>query len=349
MTDKTNNDWPTATPTEAGLDGDVLAGLTSQFEAWEEANLHAALIVRHGKLAYEHYFAGQDERWGRPLGRVTHDAGKPHDLRSVTKSVISLLAGCVLGQESEAALATPVFDLFPEHADLATGGKETMTLGHLLEMSTGLVWDEDLPYSDPANSERMMTVAPDRVRYVLEQPLWQRPGAAWTYNGGATALIAEALTRRTGKTLDALAQEHLFGPLGIEAEWIRYDDGVAVAASGLRLRPRDTARIGQMVLQGGRWQEDQVVPADWIALSTAPRLNGPGLFFFGLQWWLGRSLVAHEEIRWIAGVGWGGQRLFIVPARDLVVVVHAGLYDNPAMQPIPAEIVLRRYALAACL
>lgn len=95
-------------------------------------------------------------------------------------------------------------------------------------------------------------------------------------------MIAEALTRRTGRPLDALAREHLFDPLGIEAEWIAYDDGVAVAASGLRLR--DTIRIGQMVLQGGLWGDAQVVPADWIALSTAPRLNGPGLFFFGLQW-----------------------------------------------------------------
>lgn len=340
------DDWQTTTPEKAGLDGAVLAGLAPQFEDWPEANLHAALILRHGKLAYEHYFTGEDECWGRPLGRVAYDASKRHDLRSVTKSVVSLLAGCVLG---EAALATSVFDIFPEHADLAMGGKETMTLAHLLEMSTGLVWDEDIPYSDPNNSERMMTVAPDRVRYVLEQPLWRKPGAAWTYNGGATALIAEALTRRTGKPLDALAREHLFDPLGIDPEWIRYDDGVAVAASGLRLAPRETARIGQMVLQGGRWGGNQVVPADWIALSTAPRLNGPGLFFFGLQWWLGRSLVAREEVRWIAGVGWGGQRLFIVPERDLVVLVHAGLYDNPNMQPIPAEVVLRRYALAACL
>ena len=343
-------DWPAAAPEEAGLDSGILAGLAPQFEAWEEANLHAALIVRHGRLAYEHYFTGQDERWGRPLGRLAYDASMRHDLRSVTKSVISLLAGCVLGEEGEAALATPVFALFPEHADLATGGKETMTLGHLLEMSTGLVWDEDIPYSDPANSERMMTVAPDRVRYVLEQPLLRPPGAAWLYNGGTTALVAEALVRRSGKPLDALAREFLFEPLAIAGEeWIRYDDGVPVAASGLRLTPRDTARIGQMVLQGGRWGDRQVVPADWIAISTAPRLNGQGLFFFGLQWWLGRSLVAREEVRWIAAVGWGGQRLFVVPERDLVVVVHAGLYDQPWLQPLPGETVLRRYALAACL
>jgi CubicO group peptidase (beta-lactamase class C family) len=194
-----------------------------------------------------------------------------------------------------------------------------------------------------------MSDAPDRVRFVLEQPLVRPPGAAWIYNGGTTALIAETITRRAGRPLDDLAKELLFDPLGIGgADWVRYGDGTPVAASGLRLRPRDLARIGETVLRRGRWQGRQVVPADWVAAATAPRINGQGLFFYGLQWWLGRSLVRGEEVTWAAGVGWGGQRLFVVPARDLVVVVHAGLYDNPMMQPIPAEVVLRRYALAAC-
>lgn len=188
MTRSRTDDWTLAKPEDAGLDGDVLAGLAQQFEAWREANLHAALIARHGKLAFEHYFTGEDERWGQPLGPVAYDAGRRHDLRSVTKSVVSLLAGCVLGEHGEAALATPVFDIFPEHADLATGGKEAMTLGHLLEMSTGLTWDEDLPYSDPRNSERMMTVAPDRV--------WSSPcGALPVRHGPTTAAPPHSLPR----------------------------------------------------------------------------------------------------------------------------------------------------------
>jgi len=78
-------------------------------------------------------------------------------------------------------------------------------------------------------------------------------------------------------------------------------------------------------------------------------VHGEGLFFYGYQWWLGRSLVNRQEIKWISAVGWGGQRMYIVPSLDLVVVVVAGLYENPVLQPIVGEIILRRYALSAAL
>jgi CubicO group peptidase (beta-lactamase class C family) len=136
MQTTTDQDWPTAAPEDVDMDGAVLEGLAPQFQAWPEANIHAALIVRGGRLVHESYFAGEDEHWGRPLGRVAYDAGSRHDLRSITKSVTALIAGIVLGPAWERALATPVFELFPEHADLATGGKETMTLAHLFEMSS---------------------------------------------------------------------------------------------------------------------------------------------------------------------------------------------------------------------
>ena len=80
-----------------------------------------------------------------------------------------------------------------------------------------------------------------------------------------------------------------------------------------------------------------------------PSRHGEGLFFYGYQWWLGRSLINRQEVKWISAVGWGGQRMYIVPSLDLVVVVMAGLYDNPVLQPIVGEIILRRYALSAAV
>lgn len=78
-------------------------------------------------------------------------------------------------------------------------------------------------------------------------------------------------------------------------------------------------------------------------------MNGAGLFFYGFQWWLGRSLVNRQEIKWISAVGYGGQRMYIVPNLDLVVVVTAGLYDNPFLQSVVGDVILRRYALPAAL
>jgi CubicO group peptidase (beta-lactamase class C family) len=342
--------WFIATPDEQDMDGAVLDGLAAQFNDWPEAKLHAVVMARGGKLVYERYFTGEDQAWGKPLGEVAYHAGLKHDLRSVSKSVVSLLFGIALDRGFVGDLDTPVFSFFPGCADLRTPEKDKITLRHLLTMSAGLGWNEELPYSDRRNSERQMTDAPDRVRFVLEQPLRRPPGATYAYNGGLTALLARILELRTGEPLDVLAQNLLFTPLGIDdVEWARYGDGAPVAASGLRMRPRDLAKIGQLVLDHGIAGGNHVVSRAWMDQAVDAQVNGEGLYFYGYHWWLGRSLVARREIRWIAGVGWGGQRLFIVPELDLVVAVLAGLYADPPLARIVGEVVLRRYALTAAL
>lgn len=129
-------------------------------------------------------------------------------------------------------------------------------------------------------------------------------------------------------------------------EWDPVASGEPAAASGLRLRPRDTAKLGQLVLNRGAWQGTQVVPADWIAAATTPHMNARDLWFYGFQFWLGRSLVHGRPIDWPLGQGYGGQRLFIVPALDLVVLVHAGLYQSEIQGAVPL-MVLNRYVLRA--
>ncbi|MBO0904613.1 serine hydrolase domain-containing protein [Jiella sonneratiae] len=342
--------WPTARPEEAGMDAATLAGLAPQFEAWPEAKLHAALILRHGKVVYERYFAADDMAFAVPLGRVDYHAGLTHDLRSITKSITSLLIGAAIDRGLIADIDVSVFDFFPDHADLRSKEKQQITLRHLLTMSAGLEWNESIPYSDPANSERQMIEAADRCRYVLERPVVRPAGASYNYSGGTTMLLANVLKRVSGRPADELAREWLFDPLGIvEVEWVRYRDGTPMAASGLRMRPRDLAKIGQLVLDAGLWHGQRVVSGGWISESTRAHINGEGLFFYGYQWWLGRSLIKRREIRWIAGFGWGGQRLFVVPDHDLVVVVMAGLYGDPFLQALPGEVVLRRYALSSVI
>ncbi|MEZ5668746.1 MAG: serine hydrolase [Alphaproteobacteria bacterium] len=342
--------WPVAAPGDMGIDPALLAGLAPQFEAWTDANLHAALIAWRGTLIYERYFTGEDWAFARPLGVVAHDATMLHDLRSITKSVTGLVAGVARDRGWLGDLDRPVLDWLPEHADLRDGGKGAITVRHLLTMTAGFDWNEDLPYADPRNSERQMMAAPDPVRFVLEQPLRRPPGAVHVYNGGHTTLLAAVLERASGMPFDALVQETLLAPLGIaRAEWVRYDTGMAMAPSGLRLRPRDLLKVGQVAVGGGRWRDRAIVGADWIAEATAAHANAQGLWFYGYHWWLGRSLVGRRELRWAAGIGWGGQRLFVVPELDLVVLALAGLYGNPALQPLPGEVVLRRYALPAAL
>jgi CubicO group peptidase (beta-lactamase class C family) len=116
--------------------------------------------------------------------------------------------------------------------------------------------------------------------------------------------------------------------LGITAvEWIRVK-GDTDAGGGLRLRPRDMAKIGQLVLAGGRWTDRQVVSKAWIDASMTPRIGATSLFFYGYLWWLGRSLHNGREVHWAGALGRGGQSIRIVPELDLVVAVTAGYYQD---------------------
>jgi CubicO group peptidase (beta-lactamase class C family) len=340
--------WTVAAPAAQGLDPALVCAIGPRFEAWTEANLHGVVVVRHDALVYEHYLAGEDERWGQPLGRVAYDAGKLHDLRSITKSVTSLVVGIALDRGWVKDVDASIFSFFPEYAELRTPEKDGITLRHLLTMSAGFAWtDPSMSYGNQADTESLMIRAADPYRYLLELPLATPPGKSYHYDSGETSLLAAVLQKASGKGFDVLAQEVLFDPLGIsDIEWMRYPNGDPIAGWGLRVRPRDLAKVGQLMLDHGRWHGKQIVPEAWITQSTAPQFNGEGLFFYGYQWWLGRSLIGRREIDWIAGVGLGGQRLFIVPDQDLVVAVTAGLYKSPLQSQVGFT-VLNTYVLPA--
>jgi CubicO group peptidase (beta-lactamase class C family) len=166
------------------------------------------------------------------------------------------------------------------------------------------------------------------------------PGAKYNYSSGSTELLGAIIHKATGQHIDALARTVLFEPLGIvDFEWTRNADGNAAASWGLRLRPRDMAKLGQLVLAHGLWNGRQIVPRDYMDEATAPQIQGAGVYFYGYQMWVGRSLVNKREIDWTAGVGLGGQRVFVIPSLDLVVVMTAGLYTSPLQNMLAFDIL----------
>jgi len=337
--------WPVAAPEQEGMDSTVLSGIGPRFAGWTEACAHAVVVARHGTLVYEQYFSGQDWCWATPIGTVVFDARVKHDLKSITKSVTSLLIGVGVDRGWIAHINTPVFTYFPDHSDTRTSEKDRITLAHLLTMSAGLAWNESLPWNNPANNERQMDDAVDPYRYALERSVERPPGQVYNYCGAAPTLLQGALQRASGNPLDELAREALLEPLGIsDVEWTRFPNGDVRGHGGLRLRPRDLAKLGQLVLDRGMWRGKQIVSADWITESTTPQINGESIFFYGYLWWLGRFLVERREIRWIAGFGNGGQRVYVVPEMDLVVAVNAGAYGEPQ---IVGGIAMQEYILPA--
>ena len=340
--------WVIAAPDNVGLDDGRLCKLDTLLAQWPDRNIHAVIVARHNKLVMERYFDGTDASWGRPLGTVTFAPDMKQDVKSVSKSATSMLIGIALSEGKFQALDSPVLDAFPEDADLRTPEKERITFRHLLTMSAGLKWDEDRPYADPLNDEHRMLEAPDPFRFVLSQPVVHPSGTFYHYSNGVTSLLGEALVRSTGRSLQDYAREKLFTPLDItDFDW----PGVGVsrklgAYGSLRLRPRDMAKLGQLMLTDGQWNGRRVLPAGWAAESAKPHINGDGLFFYGYQWWLGRSFINGRELDWVAAFGVGAQRVYVVPALDLVFAITTGHYNDPLGYTI-ATAILNRVVLPA--
>jgi CubicO group peptidase (beta-lactamase class C family) len=332
--------WAVAAPAEAGFDPAALAALGEELAAGDFGNIHAVLAVHDGRLVFERYFAGPDELWGDPIGRVAFDAGTLHDLRSVTKSVTALLVGIALGAEAAAALDRPVTTFFPDLTDSFAPGLEQVTLHHVLTMTAGLEWNEmEVPYTSSENDEIRMIYARDPVAMVLARPVREPPGSRWYYSGGLTQVLAGLTERRVGQRLDDYARAVLFEPLGItDWAWLgsrAWDDGMPSGASGLRLTARGLAKIGRLVLDGGRWQGRQVVPEEWLRRALTRHVaripwSPDGTIGYGYQWYPGQleGDGSGGGLTIWGAVGLGQQRLYVLPERKLVFVVFAGLYKQ---------------------
>ena len=294
------------------------------------ANVHSLLVTRGEKLLVERYFTGSDEIMNRREKNVVHDADTLHDMKSVSKSVASLVFGIAVDRGLIGSLDQPILNFFPELSDLRSPEKDRLTLAHALTMTMGLKWEEATPATgDEDNDEARMNRARDGCRFVLGSlPVTDPAGQKFFYNTGALKLTSAIVRKATGHPLDELARTALFEPLGITpVEWERRK-GDTDTGGGLRLRPRDMVKIGQLVLNGGNWNGRQIVSKAWIDASMAPHTKASARYDYGYLWWLGRSPHNGREIRVLAALGRGGQSIRIVPELDLVVAVTAGYYQD---------------------
>jgi CubicO group peptidase (beta-lactamase class C family) len=318
---------------------DLIGQRLAQFEQdGKVGGLHALLVSQGGKLVFEHYGRGEDQGSGRgSLGTVVFAPDMPHDLRSVSKSIVGLTYGIALASGKVPPPEAKLYAQFPEYPDLAAQpGRDRLTIHHVLSMTLGFDWDElTIPYGNPRNAENAMEAAPDRLRFILERPIVGEPGAQWSYCGGATALLGHLIEKGTGEDLLGYCRRVLFDPLGFgPTAWSKGNDGAFRAASGLRLLPRDLLKIGQLVLARGVWGGREVVPADWIQRVITPMVTIADGRRYGYQWYLGANLAGTPPRRceWVGGVGWGGQRLYVFPKLDLVVAQNCGNYDKPGTE-----------------
>jgi len=263
------------------------------------------------------------------VDNLVFDANTPHNMMSVSKSVASLVFGIAVDRGLIKNINAPILDFFPELSDMRSPAIDRIQLWHALTMSMGLKWVEATPTTgDFDNDETRMFMAWDPSRYVLGRPVTAPAGQEFFYNTGALRLVSAIIHKAVGRPLDEFAKAELFEPMGITSvDWNRVR-GETDAGGGLRLRPRDMAKIGQLVLADGRWNDRQIVSKGWIEASTTRKIEATDGQSYGCLWWLGRSLVRGREVSWIGALGRGGQSIRIVPELDLVVVVTAGYYQD---------------------
>jgi CubicO group peptidase (beta-lactamase class C family) len=300
--------WKVGDAEEVGVDRHALEGMVSAVVSGEAGVLQSLLVARSGRLVLEEYFHG-------------YGPGDLHPLASCTKSVSSLLVGLAIEEGAIRGVDAPVADFFPEEKGALGAGWEALTLEDLLTMSMALDWS-------PREAENLHGTGPEFFRRVLSRSVSGNPGQDWAYVSANVNLLAGVLFRATGRHAEAFAVEHLFRPLGIQTwNWEGMKtDGFYLMDGSLQLLPRDMGKIGQMVLDGGRWEGRRVVGGAWIDASTRHRLDagewGEG---YGYLWWrMEAPGPGGEPVPAIFANGWGSQFIAVFPTLDLVVVTTGG-------------------------
>jgi CubicO group peptidase (beta-lactamase class C family) len=293
--------WVSAVPGDVGLDPLLLGRATENAAAIPR--FRSLLVVRHGKLVVERYFGG-----ATPETRF--------DVRSVTKSVVSLLVGQVLEATKISGTDATVGDYVGPPYVLDPGDR-AVTIKELLTMTSGYQWNEE-----QGDDYNLWIVSPDHVQFLLDRAQTGPPGP-FTYNSAAVHLLGLVVQLATGTPLASLADQRLFQPIGIRsAIWEELERGTVNGGSGLQLTGQDLARLGQLMVQQGRSGSQQVVPAGWIGTATTPQfpwrdtVGAQRSVTYGYLWWVADPPSTQAFFAW----GYGGQFVYVVPSLDLVIV-----------------------------
>ena len=291
-------DAAVASAAEQAFDARVFAGLAAQAEALPD--VRSLVVLRRGRVAFEYQRTGQASDTLQPV-------------ESVTKNVLSLLVGIAVAQGRIVSLDQSVLALMPQLADANDDPRaKQLSVRHLLTMTAGF-----------QASERRFFDAKERARFAMSRQFEAEPGTRFRYDNLAADLLAALLAQAVGDTPAGFAQREVFGPLGIESsEWALDEQGKHLGFSGLKLRTRDMARIGQLMLQQGRWSGRSVVSEDF-ARAASSRHNGGGPpvgLPYGYLWWVAPSDAARAPF---VASGFGGQIISVDPALELVVAANS--------------------------
>ncbi len=310
--------WPTSAwkNTEIEYNSNIFQPLEREIKS-KYKNMNGIMIIHNGYVLYEKYFQN-----------FTHDDS--HHVASVTKSVVSALIGIAIGMGHIESTEQKVLDFFPEYSASSTDFmKKKITIKHLLTMTVPYAWKSGTRGFEPLDRLRRQK---NWIKYILDNMGKNGELGDFNYSTAGVHLLSAIITKTTGKSAGEFVNEHLFSPIGMHLipdremksfqlddvfgknvnGWIKDPDGITVGGWGLTLTLSDMARFGFLYLNGGKWDERQVIPQKWIEQSLTEHTKD-----YGYLWWMRKDREPHIY----AALGSGGNAIYVIPEKDLVVAV----------------------------
>lgn len=343
---KINSDgWPTSTFKEAGMDKKPIADLIDNVilktaDSINDPYIHGFLIARSGKLVLEEYFHG-------------YHRDKPHDTRSASKSLASVLVGAAIQAGLPLAEETPVMQTILNRNEHETASKDQLKnkirLHHLLSMSSGLDCD-DGNSSSPGNEDVMQSQDKQMnwYRYTMDLAMVRGPGEKAVYCSGGMNLVGAVLSRSTGKTIEELLFELIAVPLQIKHYYLNIaPNGQPYLGGGIYWKPRDFMKLGQLILNGGTWNGHRILSQAFSKKSISaihPMRNKE----YGYAWWTTKYPYQEKTVTAFFAAGNGGQIVMGIPELDLLIAFYAGNYSHKTAFRIQQEFI-PKYILPSVL
>jgi CubicO group peptidase (beta-lactamase class C family) len=321
--------WNISTLQEANLDTLLIENLISNIQVTEFKNIDALLIIRNGKLVLEEYFNGYNRQ-------------AQHKLFSCTKSFTSALIGIAIEKDLIKSENDSLVTYLGNYTKVRNEHIDKITIKHVLEMSTGFEWKGDL-----SESGRKLPLANDMVEYALRLPVELEPGIKFQYSSANSMILAPVILNATEKQAIDFAKSNLFNKLGItNFAWNRqsefwtktaiglpdaprpkkivYDSAygeLTNTATGLWMTPRDMGKFGQLYLNKGMWENEEIIPSSWIEKSITEQIPGSN---YGLGW----KLMKLGEYKTFYASGYGLQRIFVIPELSMVIILTQSWYED---------------------
>lgn len=306
-------------PAAVGINEDTLGNALTPYNNIPSRDFRVAIIVKDGKLVMEQFFSS--------FGRTNI-----HDIRSAGKSITSMLAGVAM----EMGLFKPtdkVLTFFPAYKDIKnrSAEKSAITVEDLLVMSSGLASDD---YQDDSPGlEGDMTNSADYVQFVLDLPMDFKSGERWAYSSAVAFLLGAIVENTSGQTLEDFARKNLFGPIGIkDFYWIKSPKGRNTGMGNIYFQPRDLAKLGQVMLEEGKWNGQQIISSAFVKKSFEKRFdisdNDPFAHGYGYMWYIAEIEIKGQTIDYYYASGNGGNKIFIIPELNMVLTTMSSAYGT---------------------